>query len=165
MTTISEFMSADHDRLDALMAQVRVADDPVERSRSFTEFAAGLLTHIEWEEDILFPAFEERTGTSEGGPTAVMRLEHERIKQLLGVGEERQEQTGGADFAQIALELVGVLAMHNRKEELILYPWMDRELTADETAGALRRMSSSHLGTRLDITNSGDVLDVLDNHS
>lgn len=139
MRTISSFMSADHDRLDALMAQARVADDPVERSRSFAEFTAGLVTHIEWEEDILFPAFEERTGISDAGPTAVMRMEHERIKQLLGAGRQQQERTGDA-FTQIASELVGVLAMHNRKEELILYPWMDRELTPDETARALGRM-------------------------
>lgn len=137
MTTISAFMADDHDRLDALIADATSASDPATVADSFAEFASGVVAHIAWEEDILFPIFEERTGTSDGGPTAVMRMEHERIRQLLDAG---REHAGRDEFAQITSELTGLLAMHNRKEELILYPWMDREFTDDETTAALRRM-------------------------
>ena len=140
MTTISSFMSADHDRLDALMAQARAADDPPGAADSFAEFTTGLLTHIEWEEGILFPVFEERTGMSDAGPTAVMRMEHEQIRRLLDAG---RVPSGRDEFARIAVELASLLAMHNRKEELILYPWMDRELTADQIAQAFQRMRAS----------------------
>ena len=77
------YFSADHDRLDALFAfTLRIHQVAPEKALdTFNVFHQGLLTHIVWEEQVLFPIFEAQTGITEG-PTRVMRMEHERIKSL-----------------------------------------------------------------------------------
>jgi iron-sulfur cluster repair protein YtfE (RIC family) len=56
----------------------------VERAESiFLSFKSELERHIIWEEDILFPVFEKKTGIKDGGPTSVMRMEHIQIKNHL----------------------------------------------------------------------------------
>jgi regulator of cell morphogenesis and NO signaling len=48
---------------------------PENAIKNFEEFKAGLEQHIVWEEEILFPSFEQKFGLP-GGPTEVMRWEH-----------------------------------------------------------------------------------------
>ena len=56
----------------------------IERAESiFLFFKSELERHIIWEEDILFPVFERKTGIKDGGPTSVMRIEHIQIKNHL----------------------------------------------------------------------------------
>jgi regulator of cell morphogenesis and NO signaling len=71
MDTITDFMARDHDRLDALFSRFQAAKTRVIESavRLFSEFKRGLQRHILWEEQILFPVFEGRTGMEEQGPT------------------------------------------------------------------------------------------------
>ena len=68
-------MQSDHKRLDDLfeMFQERKDTDQGEARRNFCPFRRGLFTHITWEEEILFPIFEERTGMKDNGRTLVMR--------------------------------------------------------------------------------------------
>ena len=73
--TIREFYEQDHDRLDELFKtfQQLKRSDFAKAKEAFKEFKFGLQRHIVWEEDLLFPLWEEKTGMSEGGPTFVMR--------------------------------------------------------------------------------------------
>ena len=73
--TISEFYEQDHDRLDELFKtfQKLKRSDFAKAKEAFKEFKFGLQRHIVWEEGVLFPLWEEKTGMSEGGPTFVMR--------------------------------------------------------------------------------------------
>ncbi len=129
MGLIMEFMSKDHDRLDGILVafQKTKAENPEQAKTLFSSFESGLRRHIVWEEEILFPAFEEQTGMKNMGPTAVMRMEHQKIKGLLDqIGQNLRDnniQTGDAEES-----LIGVLTSHNDKEEKILYPWIDRSL-------------------------------------
>ncbi len=63
MTTILEFMSEDHDRLDnkiKMYSTEKLVN--VERAEGiFILFKSELERHIIWEEDILFPVFERKT--------------------------------------------------------------------------------------------------------
>ncbi len=130
---INEALSWDHDRLDALEAaafQMRAEGDLQAARENYAAFAAGLRRHIAFEEQVLFPAFEEATGLSPAmGPTAVMRAEHREIEALIG-----EIETGIADRAapveQLRRSLHDVLGEHNLKEEGVLYP------TTDELLGA-----------------------------
>ena len=72
---VSEFFGQDHDRLDELFKtfQKFKRSDFAKAKEAFKEFKFGLQRHIVWEEDILFPLWEEKTGVSDGGPTFVMR--------------------------------------------------------------------------------------------
>lgn len=128
--TITSYFQKDHDRLDGLFDQFQAlkACDYAEAKRYFKEFKFGLQRHIVWEEEILFPLFEEKTGSSEGGPTAMMRLEHRQIKEALeGIHKKVQQENPDSDDEESALLMA--LAGHNQKEEHILYPMVDRFLS------------------------------------
>lgn len=145
MTSVSEFMGNDHDRLDVLFSEFISADEVDSAVERLAAFDTGLRRHIDWEERILFPEFEQRTGMAESGPTAVMRIEHERIDALLRLIGERC-RTAGVEPA--VDELREVLTAHNLKEEMILYPWIDRELEDVEIAAVMTAMGDRGTGSR-----------------
>lgn len=142
MQSVAGFLGADHDRLDALLADAADGGGSAEdrRADAIREFISGLRRHIAWEEEILFPAFEARTGMADAGPTAVMRMEHERIEQLLAALEIRAD---AGDLDGLIADLVAILGAHNGKEEMILYPWIDRELAPAEVQAIVGRMTDS----------------------
>jgi iron-sulfur cluster repair protein YtfE (RIC family) len=136
-------MGDDHDELDALFHafQDLRASDMDRAQRLFSQFKHGLQRHIVWEEDILFPIFEERTGMIDRGPTAVMRMEHRQIKECL---EEIHSRllNGAVTTADAEERLLLLLRLHNSKEEAVLYPWMDEALSAEERAVLVARMEA-----------------------
>jgi iron-sulfur cluster repair protein YtfE (RIC family) len=136
-------MGADHDRLDALFRTFHSSKstDAVKARNAFVEFKRGLQRHIVWEEEFLFPHFERRMGMSEGGPTAVMRLEHRRLKELLE-GMHERVAAGNMDTGEYEHELTDVLLVHNTKEESILYPAIDRLLTGPEAEAMISSMQA-----------------------
>jgi hemerythrin superfamily protein len=129
MKSINEYFAADHDRLDGLFTQfqkLKRADFPAAKE-NFKQFLKGLTRHIVWEEDVLFPAFEERTGMRGGGPTEVMRREHRLIKAQLDAIHDKV-RAGDPDSDNAEMTLLEILGSHNRKEETILYPAIDAGL-------------------------------------
>jgi len=139
MRTVDEALSWDHDRLDALEREAfgrRAAGDFESAAEIFSGFAAGLRRHIRFEEEILFPAFETRAGIPPtAGPTAVMRVEHREIEELIGLIEAGMADPGSKVEA-LRLRLHDVLGDHNLKEEQVLYPTTD-ELLGEKEADAL----------------------------
>lgn len=133
--TINEFMSKDHDRLDGIFARFAGSEDRGEAKSLFAKFSSGLRTHIVWEEDLLFPPFEEKTGMRGMGPTEVMRSEHREIKKLLSGIDEALE--GSKDTGGLQKALLAVLGSHNDKEEGVLYPALDRLFSPSEAKKVL----------------------------
>ncbi|MBI3399026.1 MAG: DUF2249 domain-containing protein [Deltaproteobacteria bacterium] len=133
--TVTEYLQIDHKRLDNIFNRFLKAVKEKswdEASKDFREFRIGLKRHIRAEEDILFPVFEQKTGMHEGGPTAVMRMEHTEIQGLL---DKILSATDAKDSAQIphaTNSLVNILTDHNMKEEHILYPESDEFLSEME---------------------------------
>lgn len=129
---VNEALAWDHDRLEAIEARAferHAQGDTAGAVEAWGEFAFGLRRHIGFEEQILFPAFEQATGMSpEGGPTAVMRLEHRRIEALLEAIAAALAGSGAP--LPLRAELHRVLGEHNMKEEQILYPMSDDRLGA-----------------------------------
>jgi len=144
MTTIFEFMSVDHDRLDEIFEGFKkLKDDDIDAAgKLFLEFKTGLLQHINWEEDILFPIFEQKTGMHDTGPTAVMRIEHGHIKNFLEeIGEKvLAGELEGVDEAETGL--LEVLGSHNQKEENILYPMIDKLTSEQEKEKVIEKLVS-----------------------
>jgi regulator of cell morphogenesis and NO signaling len=140
---VTEALGWDHDRLEAMEERAfaaRGAGDLAEAKRLFAEFARGLRRHIGFEEQLLFPAFEEASGLpAHAGPTAVMRVEHRQIEALLEVIEAQIGVEGGL-VLQSRTALHRVLGDHNVKEEEILYP---------STDGLLGPIASDHLLGRI----------------
>ena len=106
--TISEFYEQDHDRLDELIKtfQKLKRSDFAKAKEAFKEFKFGLQRHIVWDEDVLFPLWEVKTGMSESGPISVMRAEHRQIgRQLEAIHGKVADQNPDSD-----------------QEERVLYP-------------------------------------------
>src|SRR3990167_5451034 len=139
--TISAFFERDNDRLDELLKtfqSLKRSDFPKAKA-AFKEFKFGLQRHIVWEEDLLFPLWEEKTGMSEGGPTFVMRTEHRQIgQQLEAIHDNVAEQNPDSDQEEQAL--LNLLGSHNLKEERILYPSIDQVTTPEECKEVFQKM-------------------------
>jgi len=143
MTTILEFMSIDHDRLDNKI-RTYSADKlvDIERAESiFLSFKNELERHIIWEEDILFPVFERKTGIKDGGPTSVMRTEHIQIKNHLQEIKKKLHAKKIQNPCKEEVALLEVLESHNQKEENILYPGIDNLTSEQEKELMIKEMS------------------------
>lgn len=140
---ISNFFRADHGRLDGLFKkfQENKRTHFLEAKRSFKDFKRGLERHIVWEEEILFPLFEAKTGMTAGGPTGVMCLEHRQIKETLGQIHEKVRAQNPETEAE-ENQLLGVLEEHNHKEEHILYPMIDSLATEEDRKKVFQEMES-----------------------
>jgi hemerythrin-like domain-containing protein len=132
---VTEALAWDHDRLEAIEEAAfaaRTAGDYAAARESLGAFVTGLRRHIRFEEELLFPVFEQRLGfPPQAGPTAVMRYEHRQIETLLAqLTNEIGVADSGAEGTRARLH--AVLGEHNVKEERILYPHTDQALGADE---------------------------------
>lgn len=142
---VIELLGADHGRLDVIFADVKrtLADGDVAAARvRFGEFCEGLEHHIEAEEQVLFPVFEEMAGAAQGGPTAVMRAEHLELKKLMAEVACGLETVPEEGLTTPLAALTARIYAHNGKEERILYPTTDRLAreagTLDELMSRLR---------------------------
>lgn len=141
--TITEFYEKDHDRLDEWFKTFQTVkrSDVAKAKDAFKEFKIGLQRHIVWEEELLFPMWEEKTGMTEDGPTPMMRHEHDQIKQLLdAIHQKVERQDLNTDQEEQAL--LNLLTSHNRKEERALYPAIDNVTSADERVTIFNSMQS-----------------------
>lgn len=142
MDAISHFLEADHQRCDDLFeaaeAAVAEADWPLAADR-FLAFTGALRRHFGMEEAVLFPAFEARTGNNQG-PSRVMRMEHEQMRELLEEMAEALSHHDANRYAGLSETLLVLMQQHNLKEEQILYPMCDR-LLADEGASLVEHMA------------------------
>lgn len=139
--TVQGHFADDHDRLDRLLKTYREFKrvDFTRAKEAFKEFKVGLQRHILWEENVLFPLFEEKTGMRDRGPTLVMRAEHREIgKWLEALHDKVRAHDVDSDREEMAL--YETLLAHNQKEETVLYPGIDRLLSEGERAAAFQRM-------------------------
>ena len=141
--TITEFFEQDHDRLDELFKtfqQLKRSDFSTAKD-AFKGFKVGLQRHIVWEEDLLFPIWEQKTGMSDSGPTPVMRNEHRQIgQQLEAIHQKVADQNPDSDQEELAL--LDLLGSHNRKEERALYPAIDKVTSPEERDTIFRSMKN-----------------------
>jgi hemerythrin-like domain-containing protein len=88
------------------------------------------------EESRLFPLLERRGFAREGGPTAVMRWEHDEGRRLLqgmaAAVAAPGEPSAAGRFAALARRYVSLLREHIRKEDGCLFPLADRALSAQD---------------------------------
>lgn len=139
---IKVFYGHDHDELDGHFEEYRnLKRENYEKAKeSFRKFESGLQRHIIWEEDILFPLFEEKTGMTNSGPTFVMREEHRQIKAYLKEICAKVEQNDLATDSEEQL-LLDLLKAHNQKEENILYPAIDQVTSDGERVTVFQKMN------------------------
>ena len=140
-STVQASFAHDHDRLDQLLATYRELKrvDFARAKQAFREFKFGLQRHIIWEETILFPLFEDKTGLHDRGPTVVMRAEHREIGRRLEALHDKVRRQD-VDSEREEEDLIQALLVHNQKEENVLYPAIDRFASEEERAAAFKQM-------------------------
>ncbi|MGM0489665.1 MAG: hemerythrin domain-containing protein [Planctomycetota bacterium] len=100
--------------------------------------------HHAKEEDHLFPAMEAKGLPREGGPTGVMRAEHQQARNHVRVMDESIEAASEGDasglreFTHHARVYSVLLRDHIQKEDHCLYPMANQAFT-DEDQGELLR--------------------------
>ena len=144
MTTFVELFSAHHRYCDGLFADAENAAEARDWGACLAAaegFGAALEAHFAAEEDGLFPAFEGKTGMTQG-PTRVMRMEHAQIRQLQGQLIDAARASKADAFQSVAETLL------NMKEENILYPMCDQHVGGDaELRARLVEMLQTPEGT------------------
>lgn len=131
MTSIRSRMTNDHRHCDDLFADAEQAlDRPAAAQAAFERFQQAMLAHFAAEEEKIFPAFEAATGMRMG-PTQVMRMEHEQMRELMNFAVDALKGAKTDDYLGIAETLLIMMQQHNMKEENVLYPMCDQHLAGE----------------------------------
>ncbi len=144
MELIGDYMTRHHKDCDAAFVRAEekaAAADWTGLQREAGIFLAEIEHHIAMEEELLFPAFEDRTGMS-GGPTATMRMEHEQMRGMFAQMRAAAEARDAAQYLGASETLLILLQQHNIKEESMMYPMLDQAL-GDDAAQLLERLQSA----------------------
>ena len=130
METISNYLASDHRQCDdyfAVAEEFAAKQDWPAATASFEQFHSAMAHHFEMEEQILFPAFERETGNTMG-PTRMMRMEHEQMRELFTHMAAAVAAQDADEYAGLSETLLIMLQQHNLKEEQVLYPMSDQAL-------------------------------------
>ena len=143
MSNITDTMSARHRQCDDIFSEAEELiskGDWSQGAPKFKEFHQSMEHHFSMEEEVLFPTFEQRTGQTMG-PTQVMRMEHQQMRQLFAEMAESVEQQDQDKYLGQSETLLMVMQQHNAKEEQILYHMADQVLSS-EVSDVLERMEA-----------------------
>ncbi|HEU4776107.1 MAG TPA: hemerythrin domain-containing protein [Telluria sp.] len=144
MNEVSKYLEQDHARCDQLYADAVThvaARDWEQAAVRFADFAEAQRLHIEMEESVLYPAFEQAAGTSTG-PTLAMRAEHHLLREILFRLSEAINRRSVIEFSDHADTFHLITQQHNLKEEGMLFPLIDKMLRHryDELVQAMTAM-------------------------
>ena len=122
---VNDYLCCDHKRLDIVFESLMVSvkdNKPLDYQQSlFQLFKSGLLRHMHWEENIIYPIY-----TSYAGQKVELiddRIsEHRELESMIKVVESQCETKFDVDYL---MALGQYLSAHNEKEEKLLYPVMD----------------------------------------
>ena len=131
---LAGFFAQDHSDCDARWVDVEELLDTadIDAARGvWQSFDAGMRRHFAMEEEVLFPAFDARSGMGGGGPTAMMRMEHQQMRGLLDQIGEAMEAGNAQEAMDIGDTLLMMTQQHNVKEEGMLYPMAENILAGD----------------------------------
>ncbi|MBI4317516.1 MAG: hemerythrin domain-containing protein [Chloroflexi bacterium] len=96
------------------------------------------------EEDVLYPHLEKLGVPKDGGPIAVMLMEHDEGRRYVkGLAEaieryEKGDKAAARDVARNALSYAELLGQHIPKEDNILYPIADQVLPRADDAALMK---------------------------
>ena len=135
MKSISEYLTAEHRHCDVLFAEaeaVLTESDTTAAQEAFRIFNKEMESHLQKEENIMFPIFEEGSGSYMSGPTRIMRMEHGQMRRLFEDIEAALDKKDVSTCAGLLETLLMVMQQHNIKEEQMLYQMADNMLESHE---------------------------------
>ena len=131
---LAAFFEQDHRDCDARWADVEELLDTsdIDAARpAWEKYDSSMRRHLAMEEEVLFPAFEAKSGMGGGGPTAMMTMEHQQMRGLLDQIGEAMEAGDAQEAMDIGDTLLMMAQQHNVKEEGMLYPMAENILAGD----------------------------------
>jgi iron-sulfur cluster repair protein YtfE (RIC family) len=134
MTSIPDFMTNKHRECDGFFTEAEAAVAKKDWPLALTKwqvFALELIKHFSQEEEVLFPKFEQATGMT-GGPTQVMRMEHQQMRALVQDLDNALAAKEKDEYLGLSETLMVMMQQHNMKEEMMLYPMMEQNLADGE---------------------------------
>ena len=140
---ISTYMTADHRRCDEAFSELEkqvIEKRYDDLDALFGSFKKDFLDHFRMEEEVMFPDIEARTGM-QGGPTQIMRMEHEQMRQVISQMEEDIKRGDYDHFLGLSETFMILVQQHNMKEEQILYNMADQVL-GDVEEAVVERMKA-----------------------
>ena len=131
MSTIKEYLTSDHRKCDEIFAQMeeKAGNSLLDAKELTNNFIDDMERHFQMEERVMFPEFEARTGMTEG-PTAMMKLEHMQMRNLMQSLLEALSTDDKDKFFSVSETLMILLQQHNMKEEQMLYPMAQQHLSS-----------------------------------
>ncbi len=112
-----------------------------------TDYETDLLAHMRYEEARLIPLYQARAGRILGGLPEMFLGEHRKMREFLvdfrrELGRIRHEDTARARRSVIALMdreamYKHLVEHHDRREQNVLYPQLDRITSPDERTALL----------------------------
>ncbi|DAB27536.1 MAG: hemerythrin HHE cation-binding protein [Sulfurimonas sp. RIFOXYD12_FULL_33_39] len=132
MSTIKEYLTANHGHCDELFANMEdaVANSIESAKEAYEEFAKDTERHFQMEERVMFLEFEQKTGMTQG-PTAMMRHEHAQMRNLIAEMGAAIEAKDKDKFFGKSETLMILMQQHNMKEEQMLYTMAQQHLSAE----------------------------------
>ena len=104
-------------------------ESPEQAKEYFEKFKYGLLQHILWEDEILFPLFQMKTDLV--NPIQILKMEHREIAALLeALHEKLNTKEENSEIEEY--RLLSLLGEHNLKEEMIVFPAIAATITEQE---------------------------------
>ena len=147
MASISAYLEDQHKQCDSYFyaAEEAVsAGNWDEAGKKLSSFITGIERHFDNEEQVLFPDFEHVSGQTMG-PTQVMRLEHDQMRELFDSLRQALLHKDMEQFLGDTETLMVLMQQHNAKEEQILYPLSDQVLMGqrEDVIERMRPLESS----------------------
>lgn len=131
---LAAFFAQDHQDCDTRWAELEEKLDGADEATAqalWQAFDSSMRRHLAMEEDILFPAFDARSGMGGGGPTAMMRMEHQQMRGLLDQIGASIASGDTEEALDIGDTLLMLIQQHNMKEEGMLYPMAQNMLSGE----------------------------------
>ncbi|NDD28593.1 MAG: hemerythrin domain-containing protein [Proteobacteria bacterium] len=113
-------------------------------SELLRHFGHEMRRHIEAEETVILPVFGDRAGPVPGCTSDVFLAEHRKMLSMIDDGlavlsTKSPTPREALTYLDKAFTLKHLVEHHDRREENLLYPWMDRITTSGERGALLRR--------------------------
>ena len=130
MASIKGYLTQDHRDIDELFTNLenRVNEDIENANDEFEKFEYELEKHLQMEEKVMFLEFEQATGMTQG-PTQMMRMEHNQMRELIKVMKNAMENKDKQAFFSTSETLMMLIQQHNMKEEQMLYTMAEQHLS------------------------------------
>jgi hemerythrin-like domain-containing protein len=133
-TGLAGFFTQDHHDCDARWADVEelLDTEDIDTARpAWQKYETSMRRHFAMEEEVLFPAFDARSGMGGGGPVAMMKMEHQQMRGLLDQIGDAIEAGDSQEALDVGDTLLMLIQQHNVKEEGMLYPMAENILAGD----------------------------------